>query len=199
MRRKPSYYLSVILRIILSFYTTFYSKIYFYFWGVKYGKKLLIHGIPMVENLNIITIGKNCRFISGYGNFVGGNQKLCLQTGQNGTIEIKDNTGISNSVIIAQNKITIGSFVYIGGGTRIYDNDFHDVNFEVRLNNPTQIPSNPINIEDFVFIGGHCLILKGVNIGHHSVVGAGSIVTKNIPPFEIWAGCPAKFIKKLDE
>jgi acetyltransferase-like isoleucine patch superfamily enzyme len=53
-------------------------------------------------------------------------------------------------------------------------------------------------IEDNVFIGAHSTILKGVTIGKNSVIGACSVVTKNIPPNEIWAGNPAKFIKFLD-
>ena len=52
-------------------------------------------------------------------------------------------------------------------------------------------------IKDNVFIGARCLILKGVVVGENSIIGAGSVVTKNIPDNEIWAGNPAKFIKAL--
>ena len=55
----------------------------------------------------------------------------------------------------------------------------------------------PVVIEDNVFIGARCIILKGVTIGENSVVGAGSVVTKSIPANEIWAGNPAKFIRKI--
>lgn len=54
----------------------------------------------------------------------------------------------------------------------------------------------PITIEDHAFIGAHSIILKGVTIGKCSIVGAGSVVTHNIPEHEIWAGNPAKFIRK---
>ena len=54
-------------------------------------------------------------------------------------------------------------------------------------------------IEDNVFIGAHSTILKGVRISKNSIVGACSVVSKNIPPNEIWAGNPIKFIKKIDE
>ena len=50
----------------------------------------------------------------------------------------------------------------------------------------------PITIEDNVFIGASATILMGVTIGKNAVIGAGSVVTKNIPPAEIWAGNPAK-------
>ncbi|MBD8490085.1 hypothetical protein IFO69_15110 [Echinicola sp. CAU 1574] len=60
------------------------------------------------------------------------------------------------------------------------------------------VKNRGINIEDGVWIGGHCIILKGVTIGERSVIGAGSVVSKNIPKNEVWAGNPAKFIKKID-
>lgn len=50
---------------------------------------------------------------------------------------------------------------------------------------------------DNVFIGAKCIILKGVTIGENSVIGAGSVVTKNVPANQIWAGNPAKFIKNV--
>ena len=55
-----------------------------------------------------------------------------------------------------------------------------------------------IKIEDYAFIGAKTIITKPVTIGKHSVVGAGSVVTRDIPPHEIWGGVPAKFIKKID-
>lgn len=53
-----------------------------------------------------------------------------------------------------------------------------------------------VTIREGAFIGAHCVILKGVTIGKNAVVGAGSVVTKSIPDNEIWAGNPAKFIRK---
>ncbi len=55
-----------------------------------------------------------------------------------------------------------------------------------------------IKIEDYAFIGTRTIVTKPVTIGHHSVVAAGSVVTKDIPPCEIWGGVPAKFIKKIE-
>jgi acetyltransferase-like isoleucine patch superfamily enzyme len=57
--------------------------------------------------------------------------------------------------------------------------------------------SAPVKIEDNVFIGAHSTILKGVTIGENSIVGACSVVVKSIPANEIWAGNPAKLIRKV--
>ena len=57
--------------------------------------------------------------------------------------------------------------------------------------------TKPVEIKDGVFVGAHSIILKGVTIGEGSIIGAGSVVTKSIPAGEVWAGNPAKFIRKI--
>lgn len=52
--------------------------------------------------------------------------------------------------------------------------------------------------KEHCFIGWNVTICKPVIIGKHSVVGAGSVVTKDIPDYEVWAGNPAKFIRKIE-
>lgn len=59
-----------------------------------------------------------------------------------------------------------------------------------------QMDPGKVELDDFCFIGAGTIICNPVRIGKNSIVGAGSIVTKDIPDNEIWAGCPAKFIKK---
>lgn len=56
----------------------------------------------------------------------------------------------------------------------------------------------PPFIEDEVWIGANVVVLKGVNIGKGAIIAAGAVVTKNIPPMEIWGGIPANFIKKRE-
>ena len=59
------------------------------------------------------------------------------------------------------------------------------------------VNSQPIVIEDDAWIGMNCIILKGVTVGRGAVVGAGSVVTKDVPPWTLVAGNPARVIKEL--
>ena len=82
----------------------------------------------------------------------------------------------------------------------IMDHDAHSLNHELRRSRADElgdIASAPIVIGDDVLIGTGCYILKGVHIGPRSIVGAGSVVTHDVPPDEIWAGNPARFIRKI--
>lgn len=95
--------------------------------------------------------------------------------------------------------ITIGKQVNIGAGTMIFDTDFHSLSWEDRADG-TDIEkkvSKPVVIHDLVFIGADCIILKGVEIGEKSIIGAGSVVSRDVPAGEIWAGNPAQFIKRI--
>lgn len=145
-----------------------------------------------------ISIGINCEFRSGKAyNIIGGDSRLILRTINEGKIEIGDDVGISNSAIISQHHIIIEDGVMIGGGCKIWDTDFHSLDSKKRKMYPdTDVKTERIRIKSGAFIGGNCLILKGVEIGENAIVGAGSTVTKFIPKNEIWAGNPAKFIRK---
>lgn len=112
-------------------------------------------------------------------------------------IIIGDNVGISGSTISSSQCIKIGNNVLIGSGCIICDSDAHPIKSSDR-NNHTKTKSLPITIEDNVFIGARCIILKGVTIGRGSVIGAGSVVTRNIPPQCIAAGNPINIIKPIE-
>lgn len=108
---------------------------------------------------------------------------------------------MSNVAIHCHNSITIGNCVNIGAGTQIFDTDFHSLDWEDRRDKTDVIKqkTKPVLIGDFVFIGADSIILKGVHIGEKSIIGAGSVVSHNIPPEEIWAGNPAVFIRKINK
>lgn len=90
----------------------------------------------------------------------------------------------------------LGNNVLVGGGVQIFDNDFHPINYRERQE-AEKIKTNPVIVEDNVFIGANSIILKGVRIGKGSVIGAGSVVTKNVPANEVWAGNPARYVKTI--
>ena len=115
-----------------------------------------------------------------------------------GVLSIGDHCGFSGTSIFVANKITIGSYCNFGGNTAIWDTDFHSLEFQDRrIHNVSTIKNAPIFIGDDVFVGANSIILKGVTIGDRVIIGAGSVVTKSIPADEIWAGNPAKFIRKI--
>jgi acetyltransferase-like isoleucine patch superfamily enzyme len=152
-----------------------------------------------IRNHGIISIGSGFRANSGFtANPIGGDTVLRLIVNHHGRLIIKDRVGISNSTIVCVNSVEIGNDVFIGGNCKIWDTDFHSLEPEQRIHNGSQgTRTAPIVIGDRSFIGGSTIILKGVSIGSESVIGAGSVVTKSVPAGEIWAGNPARFVRKL--
>lgn len=168
--------------------------------GVEYHNFPSIDGRIFVINNGEFKICKNVKInSSSLANCIGGDSKSIFVVKKDAKLIIDENVGISNSAIICHNNIWIGKNVYIGNGCKIYDTDFHSICLEKRLDSNDKAKSKPIKINHGAFIGAHSIILKGVMIGENSVIGAGSVVTKNIPPNEVWAGNPARFIKKITE
>jgi acetyltransferase-like isoleucine patch superfamily enzyme len=111
-------------------------------------------------------------------------------------IEIGDKTFIGqNCAFNIAEKITFGYYCAIASGCQFID---HNHGFESRNSYiGEQMPVNaPIIIGDDVWLGVNVVVLKGVEIGRGAIVAAGSVVTKSIPPYEIWGGMPAKKISE---
>lgn len=182
------------------FYTPF-AHFIFYLNGVKTGKNLIVRGfmkILITRNGNV-KIGDNLRVNSGNNyNVIGRQQKTTFWV--EGNLTIGDHVGMSSTAIICNHSITIGNHVTIGGNTVIYDTDFHSLDPQLRAKGDDRknAKKKPVIIKDNVFIGAHSTILKGVTIGSNAIIGACSVVTKNIPPNEIWAGNPARYIKSIE-
>jgi acetyltransferase-like isoleucine patch superfamily enzyme len=180
-----------------------YTKLKFLLFEIRFGPGLKSNGVPRLE-LSLkssFIIGKNLSLNNGrYYNTIGRQQKCCFSVGNHAVLKIGNHVGISCTTIVCKKKIEIEDHVHIGGNCEIYDTDFHDLNFRRRTFLPedfSNIQPKPILIKKYAFIGAHTTILKGVVIGQGAVIGACSVVTKNIPPFEVWAGNPIKFIAKL--
>ena len=178
-----------------------YSIFIFKFHKVEYGANFTIAGKIYITNNGKIKLGDNVTINSGvWTNPIGGSPRTCLKTFSTGKIEIGSGTGISNSAIVSASKVSIGRNVMIGADCRIYDTDFHPIEAGYRSGDKrddSKTKTSPIIIGDFAFIGAGSTILKGTHIGENSIIGAGSVVTGNIPANEIWAGNPAKKIKSL--
>lgn len=158
-----------------------------------------IKGIIYILNEGKIIIGSNFQANSSkHANPIGGDTVSRFVVRKKGTLTIGNNVGISNSTIVCWNKVEISDYVFIGGGCKIWDTDFHSTNpHERRHIDNINVKTAGIKICEYAFIGGGATILKGVTIGENSVVAAGSVVTRSIPDNEIWGGNPARFIRKL--
>lgn len=113
------------------------------------------------------------------------------------TVTIGDDTYInSNLTLIDDWKITIGSHVLIATGVTITTTG-HPVHYKARPHG--EMFSKPVVIEDHAWIGCNVVILPGVTIGMGAVVGAGSIVTHDIPPMTVAVGNPCRVIRKITD
>jgi acetyltransferase-like isoleucine patch superfamily enzyme len=155
--------------------------------GVTIGDNVIIGA---GASLSRISIGNNTHIESGVKITGHGNGFITL--GRDCYVGI-------NNVLDWSESINIGDFVHIAGpSTGIWT---HSSAKQVLLgesisNKDIDIrPKSPVLIESNVYIGGNCTIYPGVKIGHHSVVAPNSAVTKNIEPFSLVGGVPAKFIK----
>ena len=165
---------------------------------VKYGDNLQLFGrIHIHGETGRIQIGNNCIITSSEDkNPTAGGHATHLFANMGGKLLIGNNVGISYGYIVAYNCVTIEDNVLIGADTKIWDTDFHPVSYSDRMDKRKAMTA-PVLIKEGAFVGACSIILKGVTIGKHAVIGAGSVVTKDIPDNEIWAGNPAKFIAKI--
>lgn len=111
-------------------------------------------------------------------------------------LSIGDNVRINGAYIHAQKHITIGKDTVIASGVNIMDSNGHELYSHNRKH--VRDKPEPIRIGDNVWIGLNAIILKGTDIGDHSVVGAGSVVKGKFPPYSLIMGNPATLVKTLD-
>lgn len=147
----------------------------------KYGKTSYIHPLASIINHTNISIGEHVIINRNVNLWI-----RSLSLGNN--IQINPNTCIYGDVIIGNNVMIAPNCMIASGNHGIKDN-----------NEPMLVQKctskGAIIIEDDVWIGANSVILDGVKIGKGAIVGAGSIVTKNVPSMAIVVGNPAKVIR----
>lgn len=171
---------------------------------VKYGKRLLLKGVPIIINKKNakMQIGKNVTIKSSFlSNLVGLYSRTIIVTRtKDANVTIGNNVGISGATIYARKSIEIGDNTLIGGNTKILDNDFHPLEIEARNEDMKEkILTRPIKIGKNCFIGCNSIILKGTELGDGCIVGAGAVVSGKFEPNCVIAGNPAVVIKKIGE
>jgi acetyltransferase-like isoleucine patch superfamily enzyme len=173
----------------------------FYLNNIVWGNGWRIYGVPIIQKhrQSKMKFGNRIQLRSDVrSNPIGAYHPVILSTREKEScLVIGDDFGITGGTICASEQITIGKNVTVGANTIIIDSDFHPLDLETRKDIPSGGKSDPILIEDGVFIGMNCQILKGVNIGKRSVIGAGSVVTRDVPPNVIYAGNPARHVSEL--
>ena len=181
------------------FLNRLHNRLVFAVFGVRPAAFPEIHGRIFIRNTGEILMGRDVAIRSSHAsNPIGGGSFTSLVVRQGGRLVIGDRVGISNSAIYCIQEIEIGDGAMIGSGCRIWDTDFHSLDPAKRVIDPDpDIRSSPVRIGRNAFIGAGSVILKGIAIGEASVIGAGSVVTRSIPDGEIWAGNPARLIRKL--
>ena len=143
------------------------------------------------------------------------NMKIVFESRQ-GKVEIGDRAYIGGGTIICREGVTIGNDVTMAWGVSIYDHNSNAFDWRQRAKTVkhfydnygkagcyeaidwTGVASAPIVIEDRVWIGFDAVILKGVRIGEGAVVGARAVVTRDVDPYTVVAGNPARMVKRLD-
>jgi galactoside O-acetyltransferase len=193
-------FIKKILQLFTSLYVWFFSIIPTSF-GVLmryYSYRLLfkqcgyIHietGVTIVGFRNI-ELGNNISF----------NKNSYLYSDDGGTITIRDNCSFNSNTMInaTPGKILIGEGCAIGPNTvlRASNHTYHRK--DIPIKKQAQIYGEII-LEKDVWVGANCVILTNTKIGQGAVVGAGSVVTKDVIPYSVVAGVPAKIIKMRED
>ena len=190
-------------RFIRQFLYLFFNRIVFWSAGVQYGKNMRVYNRLYLKKYSHSTfsVGDNLLICRGEGiNPICKNIKGSIFVNTNAKLLIGNNVGMSSPCIWCDNNIVIGNNVKLGGLVTLLDTDCHSLDYLNRRNTIKDVQNtktSPVIIEDDVLIGANSIVLKGVRIGARTIVGAGSIVSSNLPPDCIAAGNPCKVIRDL--
>jgi acetyltransferase-like isoleucine patch superfamily enzyme len=170
--------------------------------GVVIGAGWRCYGRPIVQRHRSSTmqIGAGCELRSTpASNPLGPSHAVTLSTRRpDAALRIGRDFGMTGGAIVCEEAISIGDRVILGANCVVIDTDFHPLDAQRRRAAPLAGATAPVFIGDDVFVGMHSLVLKGVTIGQGSVIGAGSVVTRDVPAHSLAAGNPARVIRTLE-
>jgi hypothetical protein len=166
--------------------------------GVELGCDIIFNGRPFIARAagSRIALGERVVLNSSLrSNPIGCSRPVTLCTLRPDAELILDRfVGISGSALCAAVSIRIGEGTFVGPEAMLLDNDFHSPMGEWRWGDATQDNPRPIVVGRGVFIGACALILKGVTIGDRAVVGAGAVVTCDVPAWHLAVGNPVRIL-----
>ena len=161
------------------------------------------YGVPIFQRhrQSHIRIGRRMNLRStARSNPLGPNHPVIMSTRRAGArLTIGDDFGMTGGSLVCDERISIGDRVWVGANTIIADTDFHPLEPGRRQAAPLDARTAPVSIGDDVFIGMNALVLKGVSIGAGAVIGAGSVVRRDVPAGAIVAGNPAVVVGELPD
>lgn len=152
------------------------------------GKLISVNHKPLIINQGVIHLADEVRIWSNIN-------KTKIFVDKGGTLLIGKNSRINGVHISASQRIQIGNNVRIAPYCIIIDNDYHKIDDHFS----DEGTRKPIIIEDDVWITMNCMIMKGVRIGKGAVVAAGAVVTRDVAPYTVVGGVPAKLIKTMEK
>lgn len=164
--------------------------------GITTGKGVILSGMPCIKKYpgSVISIGHGVTLHSMRRLNPGLSGKTTLAAlSDKATLTLDDGCGVSGVKMLCVNSIYIGKNTLIGADAFIIDNDMHYPAGASQWGSTLGHPEygQPIHIGEGCFIGTRAIILKGVSIGNGSVVAAGALVTRDVPPNHLAIGNPA--------
>jgi acetyltransferase-like isoleucine patch superfamily enzyme len=178
-----------------------FSYFYLSLQGAFIGRRLYAESLPFCRcyGTGRIEIGSRVQILNSLRqNTAGIVHKTVLIAADGALLRIGDDVGISGAILDARDNIVIGDRCMLGANCSVLSSDYHPLDAVARHNRVMgAVRTAPVTLEEDVWIGANSLILKGVTIGAGSIVGAGSVITKNIPRGVVVAGNPARIVKTL--
>ncbi|MEQ1945800.1 MAG: acyltransferase [Bryobacteraceae bacterium] len=176
------------------------ARLYLTILGIEYGRDLQVMSLPLCRRHpeSTIRFGEHVKLSNTLAENPAGVYQPCAitTTSAGARIDVGNHVGMSGVVLRSQISIVIEDYVNLGAGVCVYDSDLHPLDHMARrVHDESQIQCGPVRICRDVFVGAHAIILKGVTIGERSIIGAGSVVTRDIPADCVAAGAPARVLR----